>query len=89
MRTGRYKLIYYYGLAAGFEDVGIEPSQPEWELFNLKEDPQEMNNVYADPDYANVVKELKSGLFRLKRELGDTDDPMSEQQGPGTDIGTG
>ena len=46
---------------------------PEWELFDLKKDPEEMNNVYDEPTYANVVKELKSELIRLRKELGEND----------------
>ncbi len=46
---------------------------PEWELFDLKKDPMEMNNVYDDPAYAEVVKELKAELIRLRRQVGDND----------------
>src|SRR5699024_12546157 len=46
---------------------------PEWELFDLTEDPMEMNNCYSDPAYKNVVKELKDELYRLKKELKDDD----------------
>lgn len=60
VRTKQYKLIYYYRLAI-----------PEWELFDLKKDPHEMNSVYKDPSYAKVVKRLKAELLRLKKELGD------------------
>ncbi|MBA7703075.1 hypothetical protein ES703_111857 [subsurface metagenome] len=37
------------------------------------EDPHEMNKVYSQPAYARVVRELKTELFRLKKELGDTE----------------
>ncbi len=62
VRTQRYKLIYYYGL-----------EMPVWELFDLKKDPMEMNNVYDEPTYANVVKELKAELIRLRKELDEND----------------
>lgn len=62
VRTQRYKLIYYYGLAT-----------PEWELFDLRKDPEEMNDVYDEPTYANVVKELKTELIRLRKELDGND----------------
>ena len=51
-----------------------ETTPPEWELFDLQKDPREMNNVYADPAYAETVKELKAELARLRKELDDTDD---------------
>lgn len=47
VRTGQYKLIYYYKLN-------------EWELFDLKKDPQELTSQYANPAYAATIKQLKS-----------------------------
>ena len=50
----------------------IDHSTPrEWELFDLEKDPQEINNVYADPAYAGVVVELKAELEQLRAELED------------------
>lgn len=66
IRTERYKLIYYY------ED---EPDPPEWELFDLARDPHEMRSVYAEPEYTDVIAELKEELHRLRVALGDTTDP--------------
>jgi len=57
VRTLRHKLIHFY------HDVD------EWELFDLEKDPHELNNVYADPAYADVVKHLKAELARLRAEL--------------------
>ncbi|MFV1968020.1 MAG: sulfatase [Pirellulaceae bacterium] len=55
VRTARYKLIYYY-----------EPDVDEWELFDLEKDPHELNSVYADPEYASIVKRLQLELNRLR-----------------------
>jgi arylsulfatase A-like enzyme len=71
VRTRRYKLIYYYGEALGTTGSIDEPKTPEWELFDLEKDPLEMNSVYHDPAYAEVVEELKRELYRLKRDAGD------------------
>jgi arylsulfatase A-like enzyme len=60
VRTEGHKLIYFNKL-------------DQWELFDLKRDPQELKNVYQDPAYAEVVKRLKTELYRLKKELKDTD----------------
>jgi len=54
VRTQRHKLIHFY------HDVD------EWELYDLEKDPRELNNVYADPAYADTVKELKAELERLR-----------------------
>lgn len=92
VRTKRYKLIFFYGLGLGMvgekTTLGMDqdkvdlhlfdPTEPEWELFDLKKDPQEMNNVYSDPAYADVVKKLKAELLRLKKKFGDTDERYPE-----------
>jgi len=56
--TKRYKLIRYYG-----KDV---PDGEEWEFYDLESDPSEMNNSYANPEYAGKIKELKSELQKLR-----------------------
>ena len=73
IRTHRYKLIYYYGEALGTTDSIEESKRPEWELFDLETDPLELNNVYHDSVYANVVESLSQELERLKGESGDTE----------------
>jgi len=60
IRTERYKLIYFNKL-------------DQWELFDLKQDPHEMHNIYNDPAQAEIVKRLKAELYRLKKELKDED----------------
>jgi arylsulfatase A-like enzyme len=74
VRTKRHKLIYYYGLPLNARGAKKEPTAPEWELFDLLKDPKEMNNVYHDPAYRAVVKDLKTELVRLRHELEDDDD---------------
>lgn len=60
VRTTRYKLIHYY-------------KDDEWELFDLKRDPEELNNLYGQPAYAKVTAALKNELYRLKAAVGDAD----------------
>lgn len=71
IRTERYKLIYYYGDPLDSSGSFPPRTTPEWELFDLDNDPQEMRNVYADPAYASVVSELTEELARLQAEAGD------------------
>ena len=71
IRTHRHKLIYYYGEALGTTGSIDEPKEPEWELFDLEKDPNEMCSVYDDPAYADIVTELTAELYRLKEEAGD------------------
>jgi arylsulfatase A-like enzyme len=72
VRTGRYKLIYFNKL-------------DQWELYDLRKDPREMNNVYNDPAYAKIVEDLKKELYRLKKELKDDDQFANEL--PKDDVG--
>ena len=62
VRTDRYKLIYFYN----------DPDHPEWELFDLKNDPKELSNVYNNPEYASVVKEMHKKLLAVQEECGYT-----------------
>jgi len=78
IRTPKYKLIFYYGLPLGMAGAVNRPTEPEWELFDLEKDPHEMKNVYADPAYAQIAKDLKAELRRLKDAVGDSDKPYPE-----------
>ena len=60
VRTLRYKLIHFY------HDVDV------WELYDLEQDPHELNNLYNDQSHAAIVAELKEELTRLQRKYGDT-----------------
>ncbi|MFZ5515601.1 MAG: sulfatase [Candidatus Zhuqueibacterota bacterium] len=62
VRTHEFKLIHFY------YDIDA------WELYDLKKDPHELNNVYDDPAYADKVVELKAELERLRKFYGDSDD---------------
>lgn len=57
-----YKLIHFY------YDVD------EWELYDRKKDPNEINNVYDNPEYADVVAELELKLDNLRKQYGDSDE---------------
>ena len=59
--TKRYKLIHFY------YDID------EWEMYDLEKDPHEMKNIYADPSYAEVSKELHKQLDELRNQYHDRD----------------
>ncbi len=70
VRTDRYKLVFYNLV-------------DEWELFDLQKDPEELRSVYADPQYAGAVKELKTEMERLKSQYQDRDqDPGAKKATP-------
>lgn len=59
--TKDYKLIHFY------YDID------QWELYDRKNDPNELHNVYHDPAYADVVKRMKSKLKQLRKKYKDSD----------------
>ncbi len=60
--TREYKLVHFY------YDVD------EWELYDRKNDPMEMQNEYDNPEYADVVAELKQKLDDLRVKYGDSEE---------------
>lgn len=64
VRTERYKLIHFYN------DID------EWELYDLQEDPKEMNNLFGKEGYEEVTKELKEELKKLQAQY---NDPIEEK----------
>ena len=71
VRTHRHKLIYYYADGLGHSGSVGKRHDPEWELFDLQEDPAELQNIVDRPDMADTVAELKDELHRLQAEVGD------------------
>lgn len=60
VRTDRYKLIHFYN------DID------QWELYDLKSDPGEMNNLYGKEGYGGVTEELNAKLLELQKQYRDT-----------------
>ena len=58
--TKEFKLVHFY------YDVD------EWELYDRKNDPNEMNNVYNDPDYIEVVNKLTQDLKEMRIKYKDS-----------------
>ncbi|MFD1062263.1 sulfatase [Winogradskyella litorisediminis] len=56
IRTQKYTLAHFY------YNIDV------WELYDLEKDPQQMNNVINDPQYASVVSELKEQLKDLMKD---------------------
>ncbi len=61
VRNERYKLMHYY------YDID------EWEMYDLEKDPKEMNNIIADPSYADVLKEMKVELTQMQELYGENE----------------
>jgi len=59
--TKEYKIIHFY------HDVN------EWELYDRKKDPQELNNVFNDPKYAPIVIKMKQKLNEVREKYKDSE----------------
>lgn len=70
-RTDRYKLIYYYNDGLGIPGTGSYVYPPEWELYDLTADPLERVNVFDDPTYAEVRRELQLAMRQAQLSVGD------------------
>ena len=74
IRTKTHKLIFYYGCTTR----GTNRTPPGWELYDLRNDPHELVNLYDDPACEGIVAELKTQLAELRRRTRDTDEAYPE-----------
>lgn len=92
IRTKDYKLMFYYGKhylpESDFKGHywekqyhGVDKETPHtWEFYDLKNDPQELNNQYGNPEYENLISQLKEELREKRIELNETDENYPELQ---------
>ncbi|QDT16206.1 sulfatase family protein [Alienimonas californiensis] len=73
VRTPEAKLVFFYGLPLDARGALPEPTEPHWELYDLRTDPEEQHNVIADAEYAPLARTLRNRLNALRRDAGDTD----------------
>ena len=57
----KYKLVHFY------YDID------EWELYDRAKDPNEMYNVYNDPEYKEIVESLTKELYELRIKYKDSE----------------
>ena len=58
VRSDNFKLIYFYTVN-------------EWELYDLKKDPQEIQNLYRDQNYQKIVLAMKKELDDARNRYDD------------------
>jgi arylsulfatase A-like enzyme len=62
IRTTRHKLIHFYQFGN------------EWELYDLKKDPDELTNLYGNPRHTRLTARLKKQLTALQKHYEDDSD---------------
>jgi arylsulfatase A-like enzyme len=74
-RTHRHTLIFFYNDGLGLPGCSDRRFPQEWELYDLRADPEELVNVADDPAYATVRDDLEARMWLAQRELGDAPHP--------------
>ncbi|TWD81343.1 arylsulfatase A-like enzyme [Kribbella amoyensis] len=74
-RTDRYKLIYFYNDGLGLPGASSVTYPPEWELYDLVADPQELTNVADDPAYTAIRRDLEVQMWKAQAAVGDEPHP--------------
>ena len=59
VKDQRYVLIHFY------DDINA------WELYDLKTDPSQLNNIYGRPGTETITRNLKKELLRLQEQYND------------------
>ena len=73
LRSGKYKYIQYYGLWT------------QNELYDLEKDPNEMENLIADPQYKNLTKGFSTEIFDWLQNTNGMQIPLKRNDYPKID----
>lgn len=74
-RDERYKIIYFYNDGLGVPGSGRFNYPPEWELYDLETDPDEMVNVIEHAEYRDIRTRMTVALWQAQAAVGDTPHP--------------
>ncbi|WP_299547336.1 sulfatase-like hydrolase/transferase [Seonamhaeicola sp.] len=86
IRTKKHKLIFFYGKDRtngnnpkhqqhkdSSKNKTVANTPVAWELYDLKKDPEEMNNIYYNPEYKDIISDLKKQLIAKRKQLNEED----------------
>jgi len=74
LRGDRYKLIQYHGI---------------WdtdELYDIKNDPKEMNNLINEPGYEDLAAKMRDDLYNRLKETNGLVIPLGHKKGEGANL---
>ena len=71
IRSKNYKLIYNYGEGLGKSGTSNEKTIPNWEFYDLINDPGENQNNFDNPVYKEIIEKLYEQLIIEKKKVKD------------------
>ena len=71
IRSKNYKLIYNYGEGLGKSGTSNEKTIPNWEFYDLINDPGENQNNFENPVYKQIIEKLYEQLIIEKKKAKD------------------
>ena len=71
IRSKNYKLIYNYGEGLGKSGTSNEKTIPNWEFYDLINDPGENQNNFENPIYKEIIEKLYEQLIIEKKKAKD------------------
>ena len=69
--TEQYKLIHYLNHSIFPPKGSVKTKSPEYLLFDLKNDPKELNNLATKKKYQSVMENMMARLNKWEKEVGD------------------
>ena len=66
-----HNVAQHYGVRTEQYTLARYPGLEEWELFDLEEDPEQLQSVYGEPGYSDVQERLKERLSELQKKYED------------------
>ncbi|WP_372846494.1 sulfatase [Pontiella sp.] len=63
---GEHNVPQHFGVRTQTQKLIYFPATDEWNMFDLVKDPDEMVNVYGNPEYAAAREQLAAEYFRLR-----------------------
>lgn len=82
---GDHNTRAHYGIRTATQKLICFWKTDQWELYDLAKDPEELHNIYGEPQQEQNVAKLKQEMFALKKQLKDEDQFAREQPPAGVD----
>ena len=73
IRNSKYKLAFFYGQSLDMTGCSDKTTEPAWEFYDMVKDPNENHNAYNEPEYKEIILEMKIALKEQRKIAEDTD----------------